>query len=198
MASMEPEVAAPEAVETMQAAPVAGAGNEKEREKSALLTRMDGTVEPEEAEPEPEVSSEEEEAAAMELTLEAARTEARQAVAREFPEALTQGSELFEACREELEYLREAQSPLAEDPQAEYKIARRMARLLGQPQRPPVPEPPKAAPRRKVRPMPAGNAPVEPPATTLERRVAGAKSTGEMLDLMREIGTPFEALLRRH
>ncbi|MEI8233471.1 MAG: hypothetical protein WCH57_02160 [Verrucomicrobiota bacterium] len=195
---MEPEVAAPEAVETMQAAPVAGAGNEKEREKSALLTRMDGTVEPEEAEPEPEVSSEEEEAAAMELTLEAARTEARQAVAREFPEALTQGSELFEACREELEYLREAQSPLAEDPQAEYKIARRMARLLGQPQRPPVPEPPKAAPRRKVRPMPAGNAPVEPPATTLERRVAGAKSTGEMLDLMREIGTPFEALLRRH
>ena len=195
---MEPDVAAPEAVETMQAAPVAGAGNEKEREKSALLIRMDGTEEAaQEAEPEAEVSAEEEEEASLALTLEAARTEAREAVAREFPEALSQGSELFEACREELEYLREAQSPLADDPQAEYKIARRMARLLGQAERLPVPEPAKVAPRRKVRPLPAGNAPVEPPATTLERRVAGAKSTGEMLDLMREIGTPFEALLRR-
>ncbi|MCX6967943.1 MAG: hypothetical protein NTZ46_09255, partial [Verrucomicrobia bacterium] len=36
---MEPELAQ-EAVESMQAAPVAGAGNEKEREKSELLERM--------------------------------------------------------------------------------------------------------------------------------------------------------------
>ncbi|MDD5349896.1 MAG: hypothetical protein PHQ12_06770 [Chthoniobacteraceae bacterium] len=202
---MEPELAAPEAVESMQAAPVAGAGSEKEREKSALLSRMDGTGEPEEgleeAETEEPVQPEapvEDAAEAREAELAAARSEARQAVAREFPEALAEGSELFEACREELEYLREAQSPLAEDPQAEYKIARRMARMLGHAQRPPVPETPKAAPRRKIRPMPAGNAPVEPPATTLERRVAGAKSTGDMLELMREIGTPFEALLRRN
>ena len=54
-----------------------------------------------------------------------------------------------------------------------------------------------AIPRRSVRPVPAGGSPVEAPATTLERRVAGVRSTGEMLELMREIGTPFEALLKR-
>lgn len=200
MASMEPDVAAEEAVESMQAAPVAGAGSEKEREKSALLSRMETVESPETGlEPETEeetVSPEEEVREAQDAEREAARAEARKALEREFPEALTPGSELSEACREELEYLREAQSPLADDPQAEYKIARRMARLLGAGQRS-APEPQKSAPRRKVRPVPAGNVPAEPPATTLERRVAGAKSTGEMLDLMREIGTPFEALLRR-
>jgi len=101
-------------------------------------------------------------------------------------------------------YLLDANSPLASDPQAELKIARRMARVLGYSKRaavveaPPVPA--KAAtppPRRSVRPMPTGGAPVESPVTTLERRVSGAKSTGEMLELMREIGTPFEALLKR-
>lgn len=207
---MEPELAA-QAVDSMQAAPVAGAENEKEREKSALLERMDGSEEigdilivedepaadeDEEVKDQPEADTAAEEAARAE-----ARKQARQAVAREFPEALAEGSELAEACREELAYLREAQSPLADDPQAEYKIARRMARVMGVAQRAAVQEPPaapaKAAPRRSVRPMPTGGAPVESPATALERRVSGAKSTGDMLELMREIGTPFEALLKR-
>ena len=212
---MEPELA-PEAVESMQAAPVAGAGNEKEREKSSLLERMGGNEElgeglameeeptAEEGEAEPEVDP----AATADKTeavAEAAeRKQARESVAREFPEALKEGSELFEACQEEMAYLLDANSPLASDPQAEYKIARRMARVLGYSQRAAAQEAPPApaksatpAPRRSVRPMPTGGAPVESPVTTLERRVSGAKSTGEMLELMREIGTPFEALLKR-
>ena len=102
-----------------------------------------------------------------------------------------------------LAYLLDANSPLASDPQAALKIARRMARVLGYSKRaavadaPVAPVKPAAAPRRSVRPMPTGGAPVESPATTLERRVSGAKSTGDMLELMREIGTPFEALLKR-
>jgi len=193
MAGMEPEVAVAQAADTTLAALDTGAGNVKEREKSALLERMEAGDEIpavieeevlEEVEAAPEVDEE-----------TAARNEALAALEREFPEALVEGSELFVACREELEYLREAQSPLADDPQAEYKIARRMTRLL--PKRAPVPEPAKPAPRRKVRPLPAGNAPVDSVETTLERRLAGAKSTGQMLELMREIGTPFEALLRR-
>ena len=205
---MEPEQAAQDVVDTMQAAPVAGAGNEKEREKSVLLDRMDGNEEigdilvVEEELAEEEVEAEGSTAGAEdEVQQTEVRKQARESVAREFPEALAEGSELYEACQEELAYLREAQSPLADDPLAEYKIARRMARVLGLSRRAPVAEPPaapaKSAPRRKVRPMPAGNAPVESPATTLERRVSGAKSTGEMLELMREIGTPFEALLKR-
>jgi len=197
---MEPELAQ-EAVESMQAAPVAGAGNGSEREKSELLERMaeneeigevlvveDEPVETPEINPENEVAE---------------RKQARESVAREFPEALAEGSELFEACQEEMAYLLDANSPLASDPQAEYKIARRMARVLGYSQRPVVQEAPHvpakntAAPRRSVRPMPTRGAPVESPVTTLERRVSGAKSTGEMLELMREIGTPFEALLKR-
>ena len=215
---MEPELAQ-EAVETMQAAPVAGAGNEREQEKSALLDRMAGGVTGndvpvvEEHREMPEVESEgalavvEVETAVVEQSQHAPeRKQARDSVALEFPDALSEGTELFEACQEELAYLREAKSPLADDPRAEYKIARRMSRVLGYAQRgavrepevPAVPVKPAAAPqRRSVRPMPTGGAPVESPATTLERRVAGAKSTGEMLELMREIGTPFEALLKR-
>jgi hypothetical protein len=205
---MEPELA-PEAVESMQAAPVAGAGNGREREKSELLERMaegeeigEGFVPVEEAlaeEREPEVSPE-----PVASEEQEARKQVREQVARGFPEALKEGSELFEACQEEMAYLLESNSPLASDPQAELKIARRMARLLGYSQRAAVVEAaplpaktPAPAQRRSVRPMPTGGAPVESPATTLERRVAGAKSTGEMLELMREIGTPFEALLRR-
>ena len=212
---MEPELAQ-EAVETMQAAPVAGAGNEREQEKSALLDRMAGGVAEqenpvtEEHREMPEVESErvqavvDEEAAAADEVAE--RAQARESVARDFPDALKEGSELFDACQEEMAYLLDANSPLASDPQAEYKIARRMARVLGYAQRgavrelevPAAPVKPAAAlQRRSVRPMPTGGAPVESPATTLERRVAGAKSTGEMLELMREIGTPFEALLKR-
>jgi len=212
---MEPELAQ-EAVETMQAAPVAGAGNEKEREKSALLDRMAGGEETPDApvvEEALEVEAEEVQTVAEDESVTTAVDEARQAadrklaresVSREFPDALAEGTELFEACREELAYLREANSPLAEDPQAEYKIARRMARVLGYSQRaavqeaPVVPAKSAAVPaRRTVRPMPTGGAPVESPVTALERRVSGAKSTGEMLELMREIGTPFEALLKR-
>lgn len=205
---MEPELAE-QAVESMQAAPVAGADNDKEREKSVLLDRMDGAgVESplEEMLPAQEAEAMTEEEVAPSAEEEAARVEAgrkaREALAREFPDALQPGSELAEACREEMAYLRESRSPLADDPQAEYKVARRMARLMGV--RPAGLEAPahvaKAAPlppRRSVRPMPTGGAPVESPATALERRVAGAKSTSDMLDLMREIGTPFEALLKR-
>jgi len=123
-----------------------------------------------------------------------AHAASREVLAREFPDALNPGSELAEACREELAYLREAQSPLADDPEAEYKIAKRMARMIGMANRPACG---KVAARRAVRPMPTFGAPIESPATTLERRMAGAKSTGEMLELMREVGTPFEALFKR-
>ena len=208
---MEPELAQ-EALESMQAAPLAGADNGKEREKSELLERMaeneemgevlvveDEPVAAPEVETQPELNPE---TAANEAAQAAERKQARESVAREFPEALAQGTELFEACREELAYLRESKSPLASDPLAEYKVARRMARVLGYSQRAAVQEaavtPAKTtAQRRSVRPMPTGGAPVDSPVTTLERRVSGAKSTGEMLELMREIGTPFEALLKR-
>ncbi|MEI6560865.1 MAG: hypothetical protein WCO68_02150 [Verrucomicrobiota bacterium] len=205
---MEPELA-PEAVESMQAAPVAGAGSEKEREKSELLERMAeneeiGEVLVVEEEPVAETPTLESDPAADEAAEVAERKQAHESVAREFPDALTEGTELFEACQEEMAYLLDANSPLASDPQAELKIARRMARVLGYAKRAAVaqatPAPAKPAtppPRRSVRPMPTGGAPVESPVTTLERRVSGAKSTGEMLELMREIGTPFEALLKR-
>lgn len=114
------------------------------------------------------------------------------AVGDEFPDALTPGTELHDACAEELAYLRESNSPMINDPQVQYKVARRMARVLGY-RRPTE----AVAPRRTVRPVPTGGSPVEPPLATLERRVAGAKSPDAMLELMREIGTPFEALLRR-
>ena len=197
----------------MQAAPVAGAGNEREREKSELLERMTGSEEIGEisiAEAEPVAEEAESQAevdaagAAQEAAEVAERKQAHELVAREFPEALKEGSELYEACQEEMAYLLDANSPLASDPQAELKIARRMVRMLGYSQRAAAPEAPPApakqaaqSPRRSVRPMPTGGAPVESPVAALERRVSGAKSTGEMLELMREIGTPFEALLKR-
>ena len=206
---MEPELAQ-EAVESMQAAPVAGAGNEREREKSVILERMAGGETPPDvlhaegvAEFQEDGGRATEEVTAKADAQEAVRKCARESVAREFPDALTEGTELFEACREEMAYLREANSPLADDPQAEFKIARRMARVLGFSQRGAVQESAVApakntvAQRRTIRPMPTGGVPVESPVTTLERRVSGAKSTGEMLELMREIGTPFEALLKR-
>jgi len=212
VASMEPELAQ-EGVDTMQAAPGAGVGNGREREKSALLDRMAGGEEVGEVlvvedEPVTDAGAPQPEAdpaatAANEAAQAAEHQRAHETVAREFPEALVEGSELYEACQEEMAYLLDAHSPLASDPQAELKIARRMARVLGYSKRaavadaPVAPVKPAAAPRRSVRPMPTGGAPVESPATTLERRVSGAKSTGEMLDLMREIGTPFEALLKR-
>jgi hypothetical protein len=203
---MEPDLAA-EAAETKLAAPVAGADNEKEREKSELLEQMEG---PERAGAEPG-AGEGDGADAFEpapgegagdgeapedAEFAEARQKAREALRRDFPDALAEGSELATACREELEYLREAGSPLADDPQAEYKIARRMARLAGMGARKAAQEKPVKA-RRTVRPIPNGGAPVESPATALERRVAGAKSTSDMLGLLREIGTPFEALLKR-
>ena len=155
--------------------------------------------------------------------LEAASQEALQ---EEFPDALTAGTELFEACNEELAYLRETNSPLIHDPAVQYKVARRMARAIGYGKQASIqdettqaqgtmntttpiadnPDSQKSQPagaanaavaRRTVRPVPTGGSPVEAPVATLERRVAGARSSGEMLELMREIGTPFEALLKR-
>lgn len=133
-------------------------------------------------------------------TLQARRrveAEAKAALELEFPDATTPGTELYEACREELEYLQASNSPLVHDPQAHYKVARRLARALGI-GRPAAPSPaPIAAARRSVRPVPAGGVPVEAPAAALERRLATAHSQGAMLELMREIGTPFEALLSK-
>lgn len=133
---------------------------------------------------------------------ERARVEARQqvqeALAAEFPEALVPGTELHEACQEEMAYLREIGSPLKDDPAAAYKVARRLARLFGRrgegaaapatTMGPP--------PKRTMRPLPVGGVPVETPLVALERRVSGANSSGAMLDLMREYGTPIEALMR--
>jgi hypothetical protein len=111
---------------------------------------------------------------------------------------------------------------LVSEPHAYYTVARRMARSLGYKvgdgkgaalsgvQRgvrdAPVPQVASAsepatrtyAPfqRRSVRPVAIGGAPVESAATTLERRLAGAKSSGAMLELMGEIGTPFASLLK--
>ena len=128
---------------------------------------------------------------------------AQAALAEEFPDALTPGSDLHDACIEEAAYLRDINSPLIHDPQLHYKVARRMARVFGlrqatTPESAPVLAPKNAAmpPKRTVRPVPAGGMPAEPPMTTLERRVSEARSSGAMLDLMREFGTPFEALLK--
>lgn len=129
---------------------------------------------------------------------------AQASLADEFPDALTPGTELHDACAEELDYLREANSPLIRDPQVHYKVARRLARTLGyrkaaQPREnsAPVPKNTAVAPKRTVRPLPTGGSPLEAPATALERRVADARSSDAMLTLMREFGTPFEALLQK-
>ena len=147
---------------------------------------------------------------------------AQAAVAEEYPDALTPGTELYEACAEEVAYLRQAKSPLVDDPQLQYKIARRMARALGyealnimnkkSDQKMDCPPATRAgglenvsqpaaksgvAPKRSVRPVPAGGSPVETPVSTLQRRVSEARSSDSMLALMREIGTPFEALLKK-
>lgn len=117
-----------------------------------------------------------------------AEAQAEAALLEEYPDALTPGTELFEACREELRYLEEAKSPLVRDPQVLYKVARRFARTLGLE---------KSPSRRRARPVPANAAPLETPVAALERKLSGARSTSAMLELMREIGTPFEALLKR-
>jgi hypothetical protein len=134
----------------------------------------------------------------------------RELVVAEYPDALIPGTDLYEACMEEMAYLKEQKSPLAADPQAHYKVARRMARAMGYSRHLPRGTEENvgleasvgmrqggAVPRRSVRPVPTGGQPVEPPLATLERRVSSARSMGEMLELMREIGTPFEALLKR-
>jgi len=105
---MEPELAQ-EAVESMQAAPVAGAGSEKEREKSELLERMAENEEIGEVlvvEDEPVAEDEEPEITPVAHAAAEAveRKQAHESVAREFPEALTEGTELFEACQEEMAY----------------------------------------------------------------------------------------------
>ncbi len=124
-----------------------------------------------------------------------AEAAAQEAIEEEYPEALAPGTELAEAYREEMAYLRESGSPLLNDPRAPYKVVRRLARVLGVADRAGKAE--AHLPRRTVRPVPVGGLPVEAPMATLERRVSDAKSPGAMLDLMREIGTPFEALLKR-
>ena len=179
------------------------------------------------------VRQREEEAATARQRAEAV---AQTALAEEFPDALTPGNELHDACAEELAYLRDSQSPLIHDPEVQYKVARRMARALGwhradevevsaQEKHKPLNPMPKqtnqdrssgtsgetagtpcevaairsgaVAPKRTVRPVPAGGSPVETPINTLERRMSEARSSHAMLSLMREFGTPFEALLKR-
>ncbi|HWL52117.1 MAG TPA: hypothetical protein VNQ90_06770 [Chthoniobacteraceae bacterium] len=132
--------------------------------------------------------------AAQQATRQEAERVALAALEAEFPEALTPGSELYEACREELAYLQESGNPLSRDPGVAYKVARRLARTLGYPRRT------EAAPApavRTARPVPTGGAPLEVPVMAVERRVAEARSPDAMLHLMRELGTPFEALLQK-
>jgi len=125
-----------------------------------------------------------------------------------FPDAIQPGTELHEACVEEYQYLQAAGSPLVNDPQCAQKIVNRMVRLLGskagqgassaqQANAGAQLQPPPVVAKRSVRPVPAGGNPVEAPVQTLERKVANARTTGEMLALMREFGTPIEALMRR-
>lgn len=129
------------------------------------------------------------------------------AVGEEFPEALVPGTELYEAVHEELGYLKESKSPLLNDPYVQYKVARRMARTLGyRPTRAgaavvnqgggsrPIAAGPMAV--RSVRPVPVRSVTMEDPATSIERRVASASSSSAMLELMRELGTPVERLLK--
>jgi len=129
---------------------------------------------------------------------------AQAALSEEYPDALTPGTELHDACADELDYLREANSPLIRDPQVQYKIARRLARTLGyrkaaMPRENPAPASKNAGvvAKRTVRPLPAGGSAVEAPVMALERRVTEARSSDAMLSLMREFGTPFEALLKQ-
>ncbi len=124
------------------------------------------------------------------------RETARQTLAEEFPDALTPGSELYEAITEEVSYLRDTNNPICRDPAFEAKVARRMARALGY-QRAPQPTAEPVTPRRTARPVPTGGAPLDAAIVPVERRVAGAQSPDAMLDLMRELGTPFEALLAK-
>lgn len=124
-----------------------------------------------------------------------AEMQAKQGVVDEFPDAVTPGTELHEAFAEEMAYLRESNSPLVQDPQVEYKVARRLARVMGWRQAAPEVA---LVPKRTVRPVPVGGGAVEVPAVAMERRLAGARSPGAMLELMREIGTPIEALLRKN
>lgn len=123
-----------------------------------------------------------------------AETVALAALEAEYPEALTPGSELYEACREELAYLKESGNPLSRDPGVAYKVARRLARTLGYPRHT---ETAPVAAVRTARPLPAGGTPLEAPVMAVERRVAEARSPDAMLSLMRELGTPFEALLQK-
>ena len=159
---------------------------------------------------------------------------AKAALGEEFPNALVPGTELYEACQEELAYLKAMRSPLLAEPHVQYTVARRMARSLGyhasankrrgveggameggvalsegecterdgegKGLRVPLGGGVKGSfsnPRRTVRPVPVGGVVVESAATTMERRLAGANSSGAMLELMSEIGTPFEALLKQ-
>ena len=131
-------------------------------------------------------------------------TLAKATLAEEFPDALTPGTELHDACVEEQNYLRDSNSPLIRDPQFEYKVARRMARVLGlrrsagsEGPASAAPKAPAGTPKRTVRPLPAGGMAAEPPASPFLRRMAYARSTSAMLDLMREFGTPFEVLLKQ-
>jgi hypothetical protein len=130
-------------------------------------------------------------------TRQRAEAVAQTVLAEEYPDAVTPGTELYEACAEELDYLRAAKSPLMEDPQVQYKVARRMARTLGVGKAASAEAKPAVTPKRSVRPLPVGGTPIEPGPVTLERRVAQARSSHAMLELMREYGTPIEALMRK-
>ncbi len=131
-----------------------------------------------------------------------------------FSEALTQypdlgnpASELANACQEELQYLAATGSLLLEQPNFPLMVVRRMARSLGLKAASAATAPaglqatPPAKPaRRGVRPVPTGGAPLEEPKQALDRRIEAALKSGskkEMEALLREAGTPFEALMKR-
>lgn len=133
---------------------------------------------------------------------------------RTFPDLAENGTPLREAVEEEIQYLVATKSPLLNQPDFPLVVARRMARSLGV--KPAgtagqstagASKPQNGTPAvvkntgankpgsRGIRPLPAGGSPVELPS--LEQRAAGAKTSAQMLELMKEFGTPIAELARR-
>ncbi len=122
-----------------------------------------------------------------------------------FPDALQEGTELFTAINEEMEYLQASDSPLLKNPSYPLLVAKRVARAIGYRKpaaaapanaAPPLKPTPPSAPVRGVRPVASGGSPIEPAAKTPEQMIAEAKAAGPeaLLELMTKVGTPFSAL----
>lgn len=167
--------------------------SEKREELSRLKMRRDFVAERQEEASKSEKQRSQEQ---FNSRLSEAMSQARE----EYPEAFKDGTEFNQELSEEFEYLQGIQSPLLHDPNYPIRLSKRVARRLGykKPDSAPDPKtlakPASPAQKRSVRPVATGGTPVEAAATTLEQRIAGAKSADAMLELMRELGTPFEKL----